>query len=330
MNTKRLGKDGPEVSAFGAGLMALSGSYGPVDDDAGIRAIRHGLDRGITFLDSADFYGMGHNERLVARALEGRRREDVVLSVKTGALRDPEGGWRGFSMKPAYLAHALAQSLHKLETDYLDFFVPSRVDPEVPIEDVVGEIARWIEKGHVRHLGLSEASAETIRRAHAVHPVSTLQIEYALVTRGIEDTVLPTCDELGITVVAYGVLCRGLLAGRIRSRDDLHARDGRGRFPRFADGNLEANLKLVDGLTGFAKARGTTPAVVAHAWAGLRENVVPLIGAKSPEQIDESLAAVDLSLSADDVAELEALVPASAVAGTRYPEHSMRLLDGGR
>ncbi len=327
MKTKRLGKDGPLVSAFGAGLMALSGSYGQVDDDASVAAIRHALDRGITFLDSADFYGMGHNELLLARALEGRRREDVVLSVKTGALRDPSGAWRGFDMSPAYVGHALAQSLNKLGTDYIDFFVPSRVDPKVPIEDVVGEIAKWIERGHVRHLGLSEASAATIRRAHAIYPVSTLQIEYALVTREIEDEILPTCEELGITVVAYGVLSRGLLSGRIQSLADLRQRDGRAGFPRFAEENLEANLELVEGLRKFAGARGTTPVAVAHAWAGRREDVVPLIGAKTPEQLDAALAAEDLTLSEIDLAELDQLVPPDAVAGERYPAHSMRLLD---
>ena len=308
--------------------MAMSGVYGPSDDAESIATIHAALDAGITLLDTGDFYGMGHNELLIREALRGRRREDVAISVKFGALRGPDNRWGGNDTRPAAVWNFLAYTLRRLGTDYVDVYRPARVDANVPIEETVGAIAEAVERGYVRRLGLSEVGAETIRRAHAVHPVADVQIEYSLVSRGIEDEILPACRELGIAITAYGVLSRGLLSGHW-SRDRVTTRsDFRAHAPRFAAENLDRNLALVEALRRVAEARGATVAQAAVAWVLSRgDDVIPLVGARTRDQLSEALGAVDLALTSDDLAAIERAVPHDAVAGARYPEQGMAGLD---
>jgi len=328
---RRLGRDGPEVSELGLGCMGMSDFYGAADEAESRATIRAALDAGITVLDTGDFYGMGHNELLIRQALEGVPRDRVFIAVKFGALRDPAGAFVGFDARPANVRAYLAYSLRRLGTDYVDLYQPARVDPAVPIEDTVGAIADLAKAGWVRHVGLSEAGADTIRRAAAVHPVAALQIEYSLMSRSVERKVLPTCRELGIAVTAYGVLSRGLLGGRIGPEGPSRPHDGRGRFPRFQGENLRRNLALVDALRAIAAEKGATPAQLAIAWVRSRgPDVIPLVGARRREQLDEALGALELALSPDDLARIEATVPAEAVAGARYDVHSMGLLDSER
>ena len=328
MIARTLGAGGPAVSAVGLGCMAMSGVYGPSDDAESVATIHAALDAGITLLDTGDFYGMGHNELLIRDALRGHRREDVLISVKFGALRGPDNRWGGNDSRPAAVWNFLAYTLRRLGTDYVDVYRPARVDANVPIEETVGAIAEAIERGYVRRLGLSEVGAETIRRAHAVHPVGDVQIEYSLVSRGIEGEILPACRELGIAITAYGVLSRGLLSGHW-SRDRVTTRsDFRAHAPRFAAENLDRNLALVEALRRVAEAQGATVAQAAVAWVLSRgDDVIPLVGARTRDQLSEALGAVDLALTSDDLAAIERAVPHDAVAGARYPEQGMAGLD---
>ena len=311
--------------------MGMSDFYGAADEAESRATIRAAIDAGVNLLDTGDFYGMGHNELLIARALEGVPRDRVFLQVKFWALRDPGGGWVGFESRPAHVRNFLAQTLRKLRTDYVDVYQPSRVDPQVPIEDVVGTIGELVKAGWVRYVGLSEAGADTLRRASKVHPVAQLQIEYSLMSRSPERSVLPACRELGIGVTAYGVLSRGLLGGSIGAGGPDKPRDGRGRFPRFQGENLQKNLALVEALRAVAAERGATPAQLAIAWVLSRgEDVVPLVGARRRDQLADALRAAELRLTAEELARIEAAVPAEAVACARYDPHGMGMLDSER
>jgi aryl-alcohol dehydrogenase-like predicted oxidoreductase len=324
---KTLGKNGPQDSAIGLGCMGMSDFYGPADEATSIATIAHAVDRGVTLLDTGDFYGMGHNEMLVGRALKEVGRDKVLLSVKFGALRDPAGGFGGLDTRPVAIRNFVAYSLKRLGVDHIDIYRPARLDPAVPIEETVGAIARLIEEGYVRYLGLSEVGAETIRRAHAVHPVTDLQIEYSLMSRGVEAEILPTLRELGIGMTAYGILSRGLIAD---SAPD-NAAGIRGRLPRFAGDNLAANRALVEALAAVAHERGLTTSQIAIAWVAAQgEDILPLVGTRRAERIDEALAALEVALSADDLARIEAAMPAAAVRGTRYDAHQMEVLDSER
>jgi aryl-alcohol dehydrogenase-like predicted oxidoreductase len=328
MQTMKLGRTGPVVSALGLGCMGMSpGVYGPADEAEGIATIRAALDAGITFLDTGDFYGMGHNEMLIRRALEGVPRDRVVISVKFGGLRDPAGMFHGNDSRPAAVKNFLGYSLRRLGTDYIDIYRPSRLDPAVPIEDTVGAIADMIRAGYIRHAGLSEVGAETIRRAHAVQPISDLQIEYSLMSRGIENKILPTTRELGIGITAYGVLSRGLLSGRLPhagNKGDLRIV----RMPRFQQGNVEKNLQLVEALRKIGSEKGATPAQLALAWVRSRgDDILPVMGARRRDQLKESLDALDLELSADELARIDAAVSPELTAGTRYDAPQMAHLD---
>ena len=330
MERRRLGAGGPEVSAVGLGCMGMSDLYGPADRDAAVATIHAALDAGVTLLDTGDFYGMGHNEMLIRDALRGRPRDAVQISVKFGAQRDPAGNWVGHDARPSTVKSSLAYTLRRLETDFVDVYRPARVDPAVPIEETVGAIAEMVEAGYVRHIGLSEAGAETVRRAAAAHPVCDLQIEYSLISRGVEDQILPACRELGVAITAYGVLSRGLLSGHWSPGRDTTG-DFRGGMPRFQGENLRRNLVLVEALRGVAEERGATVAQVAIAWvAGRGDDIIPLIGARRPERLDESLGALALDLGPDDLARIEAAVPPGAAAGDRYSEAQMALLDSER
>jgi aryl-alcohol dehydrogenase-like predicted oxidoreductase len=306
--------------------------YGPADRAESIATFHAALDAGINLVDTGDFYGMGHNEMLIGEAMKTRRREDVLISVKFGAQRDPAGNWIGYNVTPAGVKSALSYTLKRLDTDYIDIYRPARISPDVPIEDVVGTIAEMVQAGYVRHIGLSEAGADNIRRAAAVHPITDLQIEYSLISRGIEDDILPTCRELGIGVTAYGVLSRGLISGHWRKdRLDGVARDFRAHAPRFQGGNLDRNLALVETMRERAGALGLSVAQLAIAWVLSRgDDIVPLIGARRRDRLDEALGALDVSLSADDIAAIEAAVPAGAAAGDRYNAQQMAFLDSER
>jgi len=329
METTSLGRGGPAVSRVGVGLMGMSGSYGPADEDESIATIHAALDAGVTLLDTGDFYGMGHNEMLLGRALRGVPRDGVFIQVKFGARRDPAGRWLGYDASPAAVKTSLAYTLRRLGTDHVDLYQPARLDPRVPIEDTVGAIGELITAGYVRYAGLSEVGAQTIRRAFTAHPITALQIEYSLVSRGIEDGLLPFVREQGIGVTAYGVLSRGLLSPAT-ARPDGPA-DSRGRLPRFQAENLASNLDLVGKLERLAAGHGATAAQLAIAWVLARgADIVPLIGTKRRVRLAEALAALDLKLTAADLAAIEAAVPPGAVAGDRYDEHGMATLDSER
>jgi aryl-alcohol dehydrogenase-like predicted oxidoreductase len=331
MLTRPLGTSGPQVSALGLGCMGMSDLYGPSDEQESISTVQAALDAGITLLDTGDFYGMGHNELLLREALRGRRREQVVLSVKFGALRDPAGGWAGSDGRPASVKNFLAYSLRRLGTDYVDIYRPARVDPSVPIEETIGAIAELIQAGYVRHVGLSEAGVETIRRAHAVAPVADLQIEYSLFSRGIERAILPVCRELGIGITAYGVLSRGLLSGHWSRERAQGVPDFRSMNPRFQGDNLERNLATVEAMRTVAAGRGLSVAQAAIAWVLSRdEAIIPLVGARRRDRLAEALGALGHTLTAADLAQIEAAVPADAVAGERYNAYLMAGLDSER
>ena len=329
--TRVLSQNGPTISDLGLGCMGMSGMYGEADEEESIATIHAALDAGINLLDTGDFYGMGHNELLVGRALRDRRREEVLVSVKFGAQRGPDGSWLGYDARPAAVKTALAYSLQRLHTDHVDIYRPARLDPAVPIEETVGAIAELVEAGYVRYVGLSEMGAETIRRAAAVHPICDLQIEYSLISRQIQRDILPTCRELGIGITAYGVLSRGLLSGRYDPEQTPSRGDIRGRMPRFREGNLRQNLELVDRLSQIAETKGASTAQVAIAWVLSRgEDIVPVIGARRRDQLEEALGALDLHLGPDDLEQIERAVPADAVAGSRYDEAQMAHLDSER
>ncbi|UFP95832.1 aldo/keto reductase [Gloeobacter morelensis] len=325
MEQRQLGKGGPRVSALGLGCMGMSDFYGKADEQESIATIRQALEAGITLFNTGDFYGMGHNEMLLREALADRR-EQVFLSVKFGAQRAPDGTFLGFDARPAAVKTALAYTLRRLGTDHVDLYQPARVDPAVPIEETVGAIAEMVQAGYVRYIGLSEASAATVRRAHAVHPIAALEIEYSLITRDIEAEVLPTVRALGIGLVAYGVLSRGLLSDRATGA--FAADDFRAHLPRFAGENLQNNLALVEALRALAAEKGVGVAQLAIAWVLARgEDIVPLVGARRPARLAEALAAARMQLSAEDMARIAAAVPPAAVAGTRYSTDQMAMLD---
>jgi aryl-alcohol dehydrogenase-like predicted oxidoreductase len=326
-STRRLGAHGPTVFPLGLGCMGMSGMYGPSEEAESIATIHEALERGVTLFDTGDFYGIGHNELLLSRALRGRR-DQAVLSVKFGALRAPGGGWVGVDTRPAAVKNFLAHTLTRLGVDHVDVYRPARLDPQVPIEDTVGAIAEMVKAGYVRHVGLSEMNADTVRRASAVHPICDLQIEYSLVSRKPEERLLPALRDMGVGVTAYGVLSRGLLTRSAPAGPG----DFRAWLPRFAGDNKAQNDRLVDALEAMAADKGLRPSQLAIAWVLARggDNVVPLIGARTRKQLAESLGALEVTLSEEDLARLEVAVPAEAVAGTRYDAHQMKALDSER
>jgi aryl-alcohol dehydrogenase-like predicted oxidoreductase len=328
IETTTLGRGGPVVSRAGLGLMGMSGIYGQADDQESLATIHAAVDAGITLLDTGDFYGMGHNELLLRDALREIPRESVFIQVKFGGQRDPSGAFIGHDASPNTVKTSLAYTLTRLGTDYVDLYQPARLDPRVPIEETAGAVAEMIKAGYVRYLGLSEMGADTIRRAHAVHQVSALQIEYSLMSRGIEARILPTVRELGISVTAYGILSRGLLSsGTAR----LAPGDPRARFPRFSGDNHARNLELLAALEAIADDHGVTAAQLAIAWVASRgDDIIPLIGTKRRDRLAEALQALDLTLSTDDLAAIEAAVPAGAVAGDRYEAAQVAALDSER
>ena len=333
MTTRSLGSTGLAVSALGLGCMGMSDFYGPADEDESVATIRAALDDGITLLDTGDYYGMGHNELLLREALRGRRREHAAVSVKFGLMRAPDGSIVGNDLRPQAVKNSLAYTLRRLGTDHVDVYRPGRVFPDVPIEETIGAIAEMVQAGYVRHIGLSEVGAETIRRAHAVHPICDLQIEYSLLSRGIEAEILPTCRELGIGVTAYGVLSRGLLSGHWTPQraETLTPHDFRASAPRFTGENLTRNLALVESLRAIADAHGATVGQIAIAWALSRGNdIVPLVGARTRERLGEALGGLDVELTSDDLARIEAAIPAGAAAGERYQAGQMAVLDSER
>ncbi|MBQ0998273.1 MULTISPECIES: aldo/keto reductase [Streptomyces] len=327
MRTRPLGTTGPQVSALGLGCMGMSALYGDADRTESIATIHAALDAGVTLLDTGDFYGMGHNELLIGEALRtapAELREKAQVSVKFGALRGPDGEWSGYDGRPAAVKNFAAYSLQRLGVDHIDVYRIARLDPEVPIEETVGAIAELIEKGHVRHVGLSEVGAETIRRAAATAPVTDLQIEYSLISRGIEKEILPTTRELGISITAYGVLSRGLISGHFTRDRQLGAHDFRAYSPRFQGDNLRHNLDLVDALRKIAERKGVSVAQIAIAWVLSRgEDIVPLVGARTRERLTESLGALDVTLDEADLTAIEEAVPPGAAAGDRYPAPQM-------
>ena len=326
--TTTLGKTGPAVSVLGLGCMGMSGTYGRSDDEESIRTVHAALDTGITLLDTGDFYGSGHNEQLLGRALRGRNRDDYQLSVKFGGLRDPDGGFVGFDARPAAVGNFLAYSLNRLGVEHIDVYRPGRLDPDVPIEDTIAAIATQVERGWVRHIGLSEVGSQTIRRAAAVHPISDLQIEYSLLSRGIEDGVLDTCRELGIGITAYGVLSRGLIGA---PRQQYEPGDHRATWPRFQGDNLDRNRALVAGLEPVAARHGITVAQLAIAWVAAQgSDIVPLVGMRTESRIRPAVEALAVTLTAEDLADIDRALPAGAAAGTRYPQALMSGLDSER
>jgi aryl-alcohol dehydrogenase-like predicted oxidoreductase len=306
--------------------MGMSGMYGSTSDDESIATIHAALDSGITMLDTGDFYGCGHNEMLIRRALQDRR-DQAMLSVKFGALRSPDGGWIGVDGRPDSVKNFAAYSLTRLGVDHIDIYRLARLDPNVPIEDTIGAIADLVKAGYVRYVGLSEVGVETIRRAHAVHPISDLQIEYSLISRGVETTIFPVLEELGIGVTAYGVLSRGLLSGSKPTAPN----DFRSHLPRFSGENLAKNQGLIAELEKIAAEKGATASQIAIAWVLAKSKMtIPLIGARKQSQLSESLAALQIQLSSEDLTHIEQAIPAAAIAGTRYDQGQMNMLDSER
>jgi aryl-alcohol dehydrogenase-like predicted oxidoreductase len=331
MQKRTLGTTGPSVSALGLGAMGMSGgAYGASDRAEAIATVHAALDAGVTLVDTGDFYGMGHNELLLAEALRGRPRDSYQLSVKFGQLRGPAFSVGGQDGRPSAVRNFLAYSLVRLGVDHVDFYRPARLDPDVPIEDTIGAIKEMVDAGFVRHIGLSEVDAATIRRAHAVHPIADLQIEYSLLSRAVESDIRPTLEELGIGLTAYGVLGRGLLSGHWHPGHEPAPGDMRGMSPRFAAGNVEHNLALVSDLRAVADAKGCTVAQLAIAWVAAQgDGIVPLVGARTRERLAEALPALDVTLNSDDLAAIEKAVPFGSARGDRYPSAFMSSLGAG-
>ncbi|MEO7086360.1 MAG: aldo/keto reductase [Gemmatimonadaceae bacterium] len=329
MQTHKLGTNGPIVSRVGLGCMAMSDIYGPSNRADSIATIRAAFDAGINLFDTGDFYGMGHNEMLIAEAVRGLPREEFLLSVKFGGLRDPGNALLGFDGRPVAVKNFLAYSLKRLGVDYIDIYRPARLDAGVPIEDTVGAIADMIRAGYVRYAALSEASAETVRRANVVTPIVDLQIEYSIATRGIENNILPAMREFGVGVTAYGVLSRGLLSER--ASEAATSGGFRGALPRFSGDNFRHNLGIVDTLAEIARSLSMTLPQLAFAWVLSRgEDIVPLIGARRPDRLAEALVALDVKLSETDLQRIEAAMPSGSIVGDRYNAHAMSLLDSER
>jgi len=329
MQTRRLGTTGPQVSAMGLGAMGMSDMYGPADRAESLATLHAAIDAGVTLIDTGDFYGMGHNEMLIGEALKSHDRDALTISVKFGAQRGPNGGWLGYDARPNAVKTALAYSLKRLGVDHIDIYRPARVDPNVPIEDTIGAVADMVQAGYVRHVGLSEVGSETIRRAAAVHPIVDLQIEYSLISRGIEDGILATTRELGIGITAYGVLARGLIGGHMTGVSGQG--DFRGMSPRFQGENLQKNLQLTEALRAAAETAGLTPAQAAIAWvASQGEDIVPLVGARRRQRLAEALEAMNAALSPEAKAAIERAVPKGAAVGERYPTAQMGMLDSER
>jgi aryl-alcohol dehydrogenase-like predicted oxidoreductase len=323
---RALGKSGLSVSAVGLGCMGMSEFYGQSDEKISLEVLARALDLGVTFWDTADMYGSGHNEMLIGKALAGRR-DRVVLATKFGVVRDADGGFAGVCGRPDYVKQACDRSLARLGVDHIDLYYQHRVDPEVPIEDTVGAMAELVAAGKVRHLGLSEAGVETLRRASKVHPIAALQTEYSLWTRDCEDRILPACRELGIGFVAYSPLGRGFLTGAFRKPEDLAEDDWRRSNPRFAKDAFEQNLRIADRVKDLAERVGCTPAQLALAWVMLQgRDVIPIPGTRSSQRVEENASAARVALSAADLAEIESAVPRDMVTGLRYPEPAMQLL----
>jgi aryl-alcohol dehydrogenase-like predicted oxidoreductase len=311
--------------------MGMSGVYGPADEAESIATIHAALDAGISLIDTGDFYAMGHNEMLIGRALADTPRDSYRLSVKFGAQRGPDGAPLGFDTRPAAVKTAAAYSLRRLGTDHIDIYRPARLDPKVPIEETIGAISELVDAGYVRAIGLSEMGAETVRRAAAIREIADLQIEYAIVSRGIERAILPTCRELGIDITAYGILSRGLLTDHFRPERAPEPGDVRGRFPRFSGENAERNAELVERLRAIAAQRGVSVQQLAIAWVSSRgDDILPLIGARRRDQLNEALAALEITLSDDELEAIERAVPDGAIAGTRYGRAQMADLDSER
>jgi aryl-alcohol dehydrogenase-like predicted oxidoreductase len=330
MQQRQLGAAGPRVSALGLGCMGMSWAYGPSDRAESIATVHAAIDAGVTLIDTGDFYGMGHNEMLIGEALSGAKRDEVQLSVKFGGMMDPGAGWAGFDARPQAVKNFLAYTLQRLRVDYIDIYRPARLDPQVPIEDTIGAIAEMVRAGYVRYVGLSEVGPETIRRAAAVHPICDLQIEYSLISRGIEDRILDACRELGIGITAYGVLSRGLISGHWR-KDSAGARDFRTHSPRFQAENVDQNLALVEALRAVAEARKVSVAQIAIAWVAAQgDDIVPLVGSRRRDQLTEALGAMDVTLTPEDFAAVEHAVPKGSAAGDRYAAAQMHALDSER
>lgn len=327
MHTIQIGKDGVPIPAMGLGCMAMSGGYGVPDESESIATIHAALDAGLSLIDTGDFYGMGHNEMLIGEALKGSRRQRAFLAVKFGALRGPDGGWLGYDLRPAAVKNFLAYSLRRLKTDFIDLYQPARYDHTVPLEDTLGAIADLVKAGYVRQIGQSEVSARTLRRAAGMQPIAALQIEYSIMSRAIEDEILPAARALGIPVVAYGVLSRGLISDATLT-SGAGAGEIRSRMPRFAGENFARNRALIEALAQIAKARGVSVAQLAFAWLRSRgPDIVPLIGARTRAQLADALAGLALVLSADELAAIEQAVPKDAAAGERYGPAQMKQLD---
>jgi aryl-alcohol dehydrogenase-like predicted oxidoreductase len=328
MEQRQLGKSGPLTSVVGLGCMGMSDFYGPADRSESISTIHAALDAGITLLDTGDFYGMGHNEMLIREALSSSNRDNVQISVKFGALREVERNWNGYDSRPAAVKNFLAYSMQRLGVETIDIYRPARLDPNVPIEDTIGALSEMVKKGYIKHIGLSEVGSETIRRAHAVHPIVDLQIEYSLVSRGIESDILKTCRELGIGITAYGVLSRGLISGHWSKDRPAAAQDFRRNSPRFQGENLDRNLALVAALRAIADDLRATPAQVAIAWVAAQGNdIVPLIGARRRERLTEALGALDVELTSAHLAALAKAFPPGVASGNRYPDAQFLHMD---
>src|SRR5271154_4396008 len=328
MEQRKLGKTGPATSAIGLGCMGMSDFYGPADRNESIATIHAALDAGITLLDTGDFYGMGHNEMLIGEALASRSHDNLQISVKFGALRDPARQWSGYDSRPVAVKNFLAYTLQRLRVDHIDIYRPARLDANVPIEETVGAMADMIKAGWIRHIGLSEVGSDSIRRAHKVHPIADLQIEYSLIARGIESDILKTCRELGIGITAYGVLSRGLISGHWSKDRPAAAQDFRRNNPRFQGDNLDRNLALVDALRAIAGDLGATPAQVAIAWVAAQGNdIVPLIGARRRERLTEALGALEVKLTDAHLTALVKAFPLGVASGKRYPDAQLVHMD---
>ena len=328
MRKRKLGQTGPLTSSIALGTMGMSDLYGgPRDRKESIATIHAALDAGVTLFDTGDFYGMGHNELLLADALSGKARDSYQISVKFGSMRDPSGGWNGIDGRPIAVKNSLAYTLKRLKCDYIDVYRLARLDLQVPIEDTIGAIGDMVKAGYVKHVGLSELGIDTIRRAAATHPISDLQIEYSLMARGIEKSILPAIRELGIGITAYGVLARGLLTGTW-NKDQLGVNDFRASVPWFEAGNIEINLALIDQLKNIADDKNVTVAQLAVAWVAAQgDDIVPLFGAATPAQVNETVAAMAIDLSREDLALIEAAIPIDKIAGKRSNELQMSIMD---